>query len=93
MKIHSNALYSYLLEDLSESLPNTDFTVGVEEWPGITGPERQATALLSSVLKKFKDQKNEDADAKALDQFLLSNIRCRDWELRLNTSGDRKSVV
>ena len=88
MKIHSNALYSYLLQDLSESLPETDLTVGFEEWPGITGPERQATALLASVLKKFKDQKNEDADAKALDLFLQSNIGCKEWELRLENSGD-----
>lgn len=50
--------------------------------------ERQATALLSSVLKKFKDVKEEDADAKALELFLQSNIQCRDWELNLANSGD-----
>jgi len=88
VKIHSEALYSYLLQDLSEQLPETDLTVGIEEWPGITGRERQATALLASVLKKFKDQKNEDADDRALDLFLQTNMECREWELKLENSGD-----
>lgn len=88
MTIHSEALYTYLLQDLSESLPETDFTTGFEEWPGITGPERQATALATSLLKKFKDAKEPTADALALDSFLASNIRCKDWELRLENSGD-----
>lgn len=88
MKIHSEALYSYLLEDLSESLPETDLTTGFAEWPGITPKERQATALLTSVLKKFKDQKEADADDRALSLFLQTNIACRDWELRLETPID-----
>jgi hypothetical protein len=87
VSLHSEALYSNLLLDLSEQLPNTDLTVG-EEWPGISPRERQATALLNSLLKKFKDGKEETADAMALEKFEQSNILCRDWELTLNTSGD-----
>jgi hypothetical protein len=87
VSLHSEALYSNLLLDLSEQLPNTDLTVG-EEWPGISPRERQATALLNSLLKKFKDVKEETADAMALEKFEQSNILCRDWELNLNTSGD-----
>lgn len=88
MNIHSEALYSYLLKDLSEQLPETDLKSGYEEWPGITPRERQATALLTSILKKFKDAKNEDADDKALALFLQTNIQCKEWELRLENSGD-----
>lgn len=88
MKIHSNALYSNLLHDLAEQLPDTDLTTGVEEWPGMTPRERQATALQASLLKKFKDVKGEDADAAALDKFLIANIGCRNWDLRLENSGD-----
>lgn len=91
MGLHSEALYSNLLQDLSEQLPQSDLTVA-EEWPGMSYRERQATALLNSLLKKFQDVKEETADAKALDKFLHSNIQCRDWELNLNTSGDEVLV-
>lgn len=90
MKIHSEVLYSHLLADLQERFPDTDFTSGYEEWPGISGPERQATALQMSILKKFKDQTEAEADARALDKFLQSNIRCRDWSLTWDNSTDEQ---
>lgn len=90
MKIHSEVLYSNLLADLQDRFPDTDFESGHEEWPGISGPERQATALQTSILKKFKDQTDAEADARALDVFLQSNIRCRDWSLTWDNSTDEQ---
>lgn len=87
MGLHSEALFSNLLRDLALTFPDTDFTV-CEEWPGMSPRERQASALVFSLLKKYQDVKSEDADSLALESFLQSNIRCKEWELRLNTSGD-----
>jgi hypothetical protein len=87
MSYHSKALYSNLLQDLSEQLPGTDLTVD-SPWPGMSPREYQAFALKSSLLKKFKDVKEKDADALALEKFLASNIRCKNWELKLDNSGD-----
>lgn len=92
MGLHSEALYSNLLQDLQAQFPDTDFKCGVEEWPGMSHRERQATALQFSLLKKFKDVKSEDADAKALELFLHSNIQCSNWDLDLKTSGDEVLV-
>lgn len=87
MGYHSKALYSNLLQDLSEQLPGTDLTVGAP-WPGMSPREYQAFALTHSLLKKFKDVKGKDADALALEKFLQSNMRCKSWELVLDNSGD-----
>lgn len=91
MGINSKALYLNLLQDLQAQFPDTDFTVG-EEWPGMSPRERQASALRTSLLKKFKDEKESTADDAALALFLQSNIQCRDWDLELNTSGDEVLV-
>lgn len=36
--------------------------------------------LTETFLKKFQDGHSADADAAALDKFLASNVRCKDWK-------------
>lgn len=50
--------------------------------------EFQAFALARSFLKKFEDVTSRSADTVALDKFLQSNLRCKDWRLGIQDSGE-----
>jgi len=51
----------------------------VRPYPGINVCNFAAQALRTSLLKKFQDDKSPSADAAALEVFLSSNERCRQW--------------
>lgn len=92
MGLCSDALFANLLSDVSERFPNLDLWQKVDNYrslayPGIGGREFAALSLLDSFLKKYKGNKAEDADAKALAKFLEANQACN----RL-VSIDRTSI-
>lgn len=84
MCIRSDALFSYLVCDISKELPTVPFeklilgrTRGLE-WPGIAPREVACLALLDSILKKFGTS-SEDANQAALTKFLACNSRCESF--------------
>jgi hypothetical protein len=95
MKIRNNALYSDLLADLSDFLPGIYTSEDVEKtdgWPDMTVEQFAALALAKSLLKKFQERSNADADAAALDKFLQSNIQCKNWSLEVTDLKDELLV-
>lgn len=94
MAIRYNALYLDLLEDLSDHLPSTlyseDTVECAEEWPDMSLKQFRALQLAKSFFKKLEDRTGPEADRVALDKFLQSNIQCRDWTLRLESSVDEQ---
>jgi hypothetical protein len=51
----------------------------VSPYPGIEPFNFACQSLRNALLKKFEDDKHESADKLALDKFLQSNVRCRDY--------------
>lgn len=47
----------------------------------LTVKEFAAMQLIGTILKKFQDGHSTTADAAALDKFLASNVRCKEWSL------------
>jgi hypothetical protein len=83
-----NALFTDLINDLTESVPSVDFYVDSEDWPGMTLREKQALQLKQSFYKKLVDQTATVADDVALDKFLTSNQKCGAWDLKPESSSD-----
>jgi hypothetical protein len=92
MAIRTNALYLDLLEDLRDYLPPEAALIGdaadLKYYPDMSPKQYAATHLAKSFLKKFQDRSTLDADRTAMDKFLRSNIRCKDWQLRINDLKD-----
>ncbi|DAD50717.1 RNA-directed RNA polymerase [ssRNA phage SRR6960803_2] len=92
MGISPSVLYSHLLADTRNYV--TDEVISLIEknpsimWPGMSPIEASISSLLSSFFKKLKVKNSEENDKRALEKFLASDIRCRDWTLQLNTSLD-----
>jgi hypothetical protein len=91
------ALYTDLLKDLSDACPSFNAS-SVEEvellepWPDMTTQEFAVLQLAKSFLKKFEDRTSTDCDKAALDTFLQSNMRCKDWSLDVSTMEDELLV-
>jgi hypothetical protein len=83
-----NALFTDLINDLTESVPSVDFYADSEDWPGMTLREKQALQLKQSFYKKLVDQTATVADDVALDKFLTSNQKCGAWDLKPESSSD-----
>lgn len=92
MALHYNALYFDLLQDLSRYLPieaaSEEDVAQLDWWPGMTLKQLQSVQLAKSFFKKLEDRSNHLADLTALDKFLQSNLRCRDWSLVLESEAD-----
>lgn len=80
MGIHPDDLFLPLVKDLTTQVPGLK-DPGTEPWPGCTHRQFAAQTLLNNIFKKFEGEVADDADSKALDKFLSSNERCRDWKL------------
>jgi len=94
-----HALYHHLATDLERWLPTLSgrilFDSNVEKvpWPGVTPSEVSCLWLLNSLLKKFEDEKAKDADNKALQKFLASNDRCRDFCDDASTHDELSAII
>lgn len=76
----SFALFSALLADLkSQGLPSD--AMEVSDWPGMSYKDHCAQSIKRSLLKKFKGDTSDSADAAALEKFLLVNKRVGAWTL------------
>lgn len=81
MGLSPDALFAYLQCDLSRALPRLDLLFRESNfrglaYPGISAREFAGLSLLDSVLKKFQDRVEVDADQRALAKFLKSNDAC-----------------
>lgn len=97
----SNALFSYLLDDLyGLRLDRSDWDKfitspagsGIDFWPGATPLEIGKLRLVRSFYKKLVDQTAADADQRCLEKFLASNNRCLGWELDCNHAGEGELI-
>ena len=92
MEVSSTALFSYLLDDLSldsrraEELFYKSSEVS-DYWPGATVPDVVRLRMVRSFYKKLVDQTAANADDRCLEKFHASNLRCKEWQLNLNSSG------
>jgi len=77
MGIRPDALYSAVYDDVSKSLPNSNFDI--RGFPGITYRQFASSYLLNSVIRKWIPEDTRCADAAALGAFTSANDRCRDW--------------
>jgi len=73
MRINADDLSSLLVSDLVSSGDNG----AMSPYAGITIKQYAFTSLRNSFLKKFMDEKQDDADAAALTLFLEINEKCR----------------
>ena len=80
MSTRSDALYRSILDDLSAYMPFGP--VGLDNMPPDASYKQFVSSYLaSSFLKKFKPDKQADADENAKKKFLASNKKCEDWKL------------
>lgn len=90
MGIRPHALYSTLLQDLSEQMSSRQaferMVGGENDWPGISYRDKACTSLKSSFLKKLETGMTEETKRVALEKFLASNSLCKEWELPQNRS-------
>jgi len=80
-------LYNAVISDVCQYLPPGP--VGpVDIAPDASYQSVAASALLSSLLKKWEYKNTLDADNNAKEKFLTFNKKCRDWSLTLDSSSD-----
>lgn len=87
----SDELFKCLLEDLSSVFPGEQLPI--KEWtPDMSPRQVAASQLMKSFLKKFTStgRTTPAGDTVAVDKFLASNRRCRDWTYNPNTSLDEE---
>ncbi len=85
MSICSHALYLALTTDLQKYLPNLNSAfcpsnltkVNFQPLEGVKG--FAAASLVKAFFKKFQDDLDSNADAKALDLFISMNDKCREF--------------
>jgi hypothetical protein len=65
----------------------------VEPYPGISPRAFAIQSLRNSLLKKFEDEKNDDADSKALALFLKVNAACRDYHLDTSSMSEPEAIA
>jgi hypothetical protein len=70
--------YAFVFSLLQDDLPKTDVMLTSD----MSLSEAESLWLKKSFLKKFEDVISPDADAKALELFLQSNERCRQFALK-----------
>jgi hypothetical protein len=95
VEVSSNALYSYLLDDLygdsrdywERFLASTDVS---DYWPGASVRDVAKLRLARSIYKKLIDITSLDADKLCLEKFLAANSRCQNWRLNLQSSKDEE---
>lgn len=89
MKVSIHALFNTLVSDL-RGVVKPSFLAFVADGnpipPDASRVEYAAGSLLASFMKKFVDETEPSADARALDQFLTVNKRCANWELVLGST-------
>ncbi len=86
MEVSSNALFSYLLDDLyglgkSPERDLLDRSSVNDFWPDASPDGVARLRLARSFFKKLKDVTSADADSRCLEKFLARNTACRDWTL------------
>jgi hypothetical protein len=88
----SDALFGYLLDDLSEgdrpALDNLLSSPSDDYFPDASVRDIYKLRLLRSFYKKLVENVAVDADARCLDKFLAANSRCKEWRLNLSDSRD-----
>jgi hypothetical protein len=72
---------SVLLTSLKQDLLDQGLPISGGLWPGMTISEAAASSLVDSLVKKWEYESSDAADQAALEKFLLSNQRCKDWSL------------
>lgn len=81
MKLSYDALYANLLLDLCEVDGYNPFSDTIP-----SNPKHFAChSLKTSFFKKLKDRSSKEADSHALEKFLASDNRCKNWELNLTS--------
>lgn len=75
MGINPVALYLDLERDLLDSAP------AMGHYPGASVTSFACQSLLGSFFKKFEDWSSAGADVVAMNTFLASDFRCKEWKL------------
>jgi hypothetical protein len=83
----SKALYSAISLDVS-AVSGLGPVAPSELPPDVSYRQAAGSVLLSTLLKKYLPEDTSDPDAKAVEKFLASNKKCRDWKLSLQDSLD-----
>jgi len=89
MGLSPNALYSTVTEDVSAFLPLGPVDPSKLP-PDVSYRQFVATSLCFDVTRKWVPSDTEEPDRLALEKFLASNKKCRDWCLRLSGSWDEQ---
>jgi len=87
MGLSSDALYSAVYKDVLAFLPLGPVDPSKLP-PDVSYKQFVGTSLLFDITRKWVPSDTRDADASALEKFLASNKKCRDWDLRLENSWD-----
>lgn len=90
-----DALYRYLLGDLYGDVEKGQAYAGLpslDYYPGATVRDVYKLRLLASFFKKLEDVKADDADAKCLDKFLLSNSMAGGWRLNVQFAWEEEMI-
>lgn len=95
MEVSSDALYSYLLDDLYGQYADSyrrffESTTVSDYWPGASVRDVQKLRLVRSFYKKLVDKTSANADSLCLEKFLAANFRCKEWRLTLHNSKDEE---
>lgn len=92
MDISSVALFSYLLDDLY-GLDRHPPSLEVDVMDREASPDAVARyKLQTSLLKKYNDDVNVDADDRCLEKFLEANWRSENWQLNCSDNQDVEMV-
>lgn len=88
-------LYCCLLDDLSRHLPPDVISSlrrgeSVDCWPDITPKQFACLSLAKAFYKKFIDETDSEADARALSKFLSVNEQCGAWSEGVLSSWDEE---
>ena len=92
MDTRLSALYSALSKDLIEETgKDCDFYKSLPHLiPDLTYAEACGFSLTKALGKKFAPKTQSELNRAAMLKFQHANYRCRDWVLKLNTSGDEE---
>jgi hypothetical protein len=89
MGLSPDALYSAVVDDVSANLVG-DQLIPADLPPDVSYKQFVATSLCYDVTRKWVPLNTEEPDRLALEKFLASNKKCRDWCLHLTSSWDEQ---
>jgi len=89
MGLSSDALYSAVYNDVSAYLPLGPVDPSKLP-PDVSYKQFVSTSLVYDITRKWVPSETAEPDRLALEKFLTSNKKCRDWNLRFESSWDEQ---